>query len=354
MVKEAKTTWVHSIWEAKAACSTAIRDVEAWRASQAKLLQREHGKTSCRTWRCKPSRRRAEVKSTSSLPTRLLYMLAQQSSRVLWWPPTTSYWGRHLCLTHLSYHKGLLQWRNSPLWQVPLHQFPSSLLGPKDDTLPQIPWRACLWAEAHQRWLQKNPQFQVTRDPTLEQSTQAKQHKGIGQDSNLVKEAREEFFLKHPYNFVTEGTCDLLGIFRQMTTSANLLDTSIYEIQASWTGPDELKQANYAVSSLPKGLKFLHVVPPYESPKVIVLMGIHDPDALCCFSSISHCPWCGKKARTEGTVVNHLWMVHYRLGLVCNKCHDCPSIMSDTLHHHGWQDCWQPREKNPNESVSSE
>ena len=47
-----------------------------------------------------------------------------------------------------------------------------------------------------------------------------------------------------------------------MATSANLLGTSIHEIQASWTGPKELKQANYALQSLPKGLKFLHVVPP--------------------------------------------------------------------------------------------
>ena len=139
-----------------------------------------------------------------------------------------------------------------------------------------------------------------------------------------------------------------------MATSAELLGTSIYEIQASWMGPDELKQANYTLRSLPKGLKFLHVVPPSESPKVMGLMGIHDPDTLRHFSGITHCPWCGKEGQNEGTVVNHLWMVHYRLGLVCNKCHDCPSTMANTLCHHGQQDCCQPREKNPNESVLSE
>ena len=37
-------TQAHTIQEAKAACSTAIRDAEVWRASQAKLVQREHGK----------------------------------------------------------------------------------------------------------------------------------------------------------------------------------------------------------------------------------------------------------------------------------------------------------------------
>ena len=47
-----------------------------------------------------------------------------------------------------------------------------------------------------------------------------------------------------------------------MATSAKLLGTTIYEIQAVWTGPDVLRQANYALRSLPKGLKFLCAVPP--------------------------------------------------------------------------------------------
>ena len=122
-----------------------------------------------------------------------------------------------------------------------------------------------------------------------------------------------------------EGTHDLSEIFKQMATSAKLLGTSIHEIQASWMGPEELKQANYALRSLPKGLKFLCAVPPSESPKVMGLVGIHNPDALCHFSGITHCPWCGKEGQNEGTMVNHLWMVHYRLGLVCNRCHDYPS-----------------------------
>ena len=49
-----------------------------------------------------------------------------------------------------------------------------------------------------------------------------------------------------------------------MAMSADLLGTSIYEIQVSWMGPDKLKQVNYALQSLPKGLKFLHAVPPPE------------------------------------------------------------------------------------------
>ena len=69
----------------------------------------------------------------------------------------------------------------------------------------------------------------------------------FGQDSDLVKEARRKFFLKHSYNFTRDGTCNLSEIFKQMATSAELLGTSIHEIQASWTGPDKLKQANYAL-----------------------------------------------------------------------------------------------------------
>ena len=64
------------------------------------------------------------------------------------------------------------------------------------------------------------------------------------------------------------------------------------------------------------------------------LVGIHDPDTLHHFNGLTHCPWCGKEGHNEGTVVNHLWMVHYRLGLVCDKCNDCPSTSSDTLCHH--------------------
>ena len=178
--------------------------------------------------------------------------------------------------------------------------------------------------------------------------------KAFGWDSDLVKEARRELFSKHSYNFTTEGTCNLSEVFKQMAMSADLLGTSIHEIQASWTGPNELKQMNYALRSLPKDLKFLCVVPPYESPKVMGLVGIHNPDALPCFSGITHCPWCGKEGQNKGTVVNHLQTVHYTLGLVCNRCHDCPSTMSETLWCHGWQDCCQPRENNPNKSVLSE
>ena len=129
----------------------------------------------------------------------------------------------------------------------------------------------------------------------------------------MVREARREFFSKHSYNFTTDGTSNHSGIFRWLSVSANLLGTSIHEIQMSWTGPKELKQANCALQSLPKDLKFLCMVPPSESPKVMGLTGIHDPDTLCHFGDITYCLWCGKEGQNEGTMVNHLWTMHYRL-----------------------------------------
>ena len=143
------------------------------------------------------------------------------------------------------------------------------------------------------------------------------------------------------------STHDLSEIFRHMAKSPNLLGLSIYEIQEVWKGPDELQQANYTLRALPKGLKFLWVVPPSESPKVMGLVGIHDPDALCHFNSLTHCPWCGKESQNEGTVVNHLCMVHYRLGVVCDKSYNYPFTSSDILCCHGRLNCPPSGEGDP-------
>ena len=158
-------------------------------------------------------------------------------------------------------------------------------------------------------------------------------------DSNIVVEARLHFFSKHSYNFIEDGNCNLSGIFKKLAVSAGLLGTDIHEIQTSWTGPEELKQANYTLQSLPKGLEFLRVVPTSESPKVMGLVGIHDQDALQHFAGFAYCPWCWKEGQNEGTVVSHLRTTHYRLGLVCDKCPSCLTTTCDTLCHHGCHNC---------------
>ena len=155
-------------------------------------------------------------------------------------------------------------------------------------------------------------------------------------DTSLVREIREEYFKRHSPNFTTENTCDLSDVVWHMTKNAKLFGLAIYEIKEVWKGPDELRQANYALRTLLKGLKFLRAVPPSESPKVMGLMGIHDPDALYHFKRMTHCPWCRKEGQNEGTIINHLQTVHYRLSLLCKKCYSYPSTSLDTLCHHGW------------------
>ena len=70
---------------------------------------------------------------------------------------------------------------------------------------------------------------------------------------------------------------------------------------------------------------------------------VHHPDALHCITGFTFCPWCGKEGQNKGTVVNDLWTMHYKLGLVCNWCLHFPSITSEAIQHHSWG-CKQPRE----------
>ena len=338
----------------KATCSMALRDAETQRASQAELLQREHGKVmqDLEVQAIQEEGRNQANFLSACLAT--LYASPAELKGML----IASY---HILLgqTPMS-HPFALSRRTSPVEEqstptapptpVPKQSSRPKRWHPSPDPVESTPLGRTMSKTMSEgppssKWWEIPPWNKVLKPGCAE---------AFSQDSDLVKEVWKEFFSKHSYNFVTEGTCNLSEVFRQIATSTELLGTSIYEIQASWTGLDELRQANYALRSLPKGLKILHVVPPSESPKFIGLVGIHDLEALHRFSSITHCPWCGKEGQNEGTVVNHLWMVHYRLGLVCNKCHNCPSTTSNTLRCHGQQNCQQPGEKNPNELVLSE
>ena len=74
-------------------------------------------------------------------------------------------------------------------------------------------------------------------------------------DSSIIKETRSHFFSNHSYDFINDGTHDLSDIFKELARTAILLGKAIYETQLSWTRPEELKQANYALWSLPTGVK---------------------------------------------------------------------------------------------------
>ena len=161
----------------------------------------------------------------------------------------------------------------------------------------------------------------------------------FSQDSDPVKEARAHYFATHSWDWAHSNLEDLSNIFRELAQEAGLLGESIFEIQWSWEGPEHLKQANYVFHSQPKGLRFLRAVSAKESPKEMGLKGIHNPEALQHFVGYTYCPWCGKYRQNKGTIVNHLRMVHYKLGLICDWCFGCPTTMSDTLCQHGHITC---------------
>ena len=138
----------------------------------------------------------------------------------------------------------------------------------------------------------------------------------FSRDSDPVKEARACYFAIHSWDWTHSNMEDLSDIFKGLTQEAGLLGESIFKLQQSWEGPEHLKQANYVFQSQPKGLKFLRVVSTKESPKEMGLKGIHEPEALQHFARYTYCPWCGKYRQNEGTIVNHLRMAHYKLGLI--------------------------------------
>ena len=158
-------------------------------------------------------------------------------------------------------------------------------------------------------------------------------------DSELMKEARTCYFATHLWDWMHDNMADLSNVFRELAQGTGLLGKSIHEIQVSWTGLPHLRHANFVLQSLPKGLKFLRAVSAKESPKVMGLEGIHDPNALWHLARYTYCPWCRKDGQIEGTIVNHLRTIHYKLGLVCNQCYCCPTVTSDTLCQHGCHTC---------------
>ena len=58
-----------------------------------------------------------------------------------------------------------------------------------------------------------------------------------------------------------------MDVLWNMVESASLLGSVIYEIQETWTWRCGLEYANYALKTLPKGLKFFHLVSPSESQR---------------------------------------------------------------------------------------
>ena len=154
---------------------------------------------------------------------------------------------------------------------------------------------------------------------------------------------REEHYKTNHPHFDCKTSHDLTNIFQNMITSASLLGSQIYKIQESWEGQSELQYANNALKAVPQRLQFFCAVSSSESPNVMGLACIHNPDALHCFNGMTFCPWCRKEGQNKGTIGNHLQMTHYKLGLVCGTCFHCPSVTSEAIWHHGWKSCQHPQ-----------
>ena len=142
----------------------AIRAVKAQKASQAELLQKEHGNIMQNLERQviqQEVRSQVDFLSTCQA-TMCTSPIALKNALV------TSY---HILLGQIPPSPPFIlfqrasQWRNSQLQLLLPHQCPNSLLSPNDDALPQIPWRACLWVEQLQRQPQEEPSASSSEKP---------------------------------------------------------------------------------------------------------------------------------------------------------------------------------------------
>ena len=155
---------------------------------------------------------------------------------------------------------------------------------------------------------------------------------------------REEHYKTNCPHFNCKTSHSLMNVFSEhdhicwSTRFPNLWDSGVLG------GVEcELWYANNALRALPKRLQFFHAVSPSESPKVMGLAGVHNPDALCHFNSMTFYPCCRKEGQNEVVIVNHLRMTHYKLGLVCGTCFHCPSVTSKANQCHGHKSCQHPQ-----------
>ena len=65
-----------------------------------------------------------------------------------------------------------------------------------------------------------------------------------------------------------------------MTTSTNLLNTEVYEVQETWGSQKDLRAANELARASLKDIYFFQIILPMELPKIMDLKGIHSTKAL--------------------------------------------------------------------------
>ena len=263
-VKEAKTTRGCLVQEAEATCSKAICEAEAWKISQATMLHKEHGKYM---WGLEEQ---AVVEESGSHNDFLsaCQVILYSSPPLLKGALTASY---HILLGQTSLLPPLiLPQRASPMEKQPTAAgsptpMPKQCPRPKRwHPLPDPVESTPIGGATPKATLGGPFSPQKQEIPSCFKTLKPNRAEAFSWESNMVKEARREYFTKHSYDFTSDGNHNLSGMFKCLATSAGLLGTSIYETQWPWTGPEELKQANYILLSLPKGLKFLWAVPPHN------------------------------------------------------------------------------------------
>ena len=197
MVKEAKTIWAHSIEEAKAACSMAIKDAEIQRASQARLLQREHGKV---IWDLEVQVIQEEGRSQAYLLSACqatLYASPAEIKGML----VASY---HVLLGQTPpSHPFILSQRTSPVEEqstpaappmpVPKQSARPKRWHPSPDPVESMP----LGRTTSMTTLKGPPSSKGQEILPWNKVLKPSHAEAFSRDSDLVKEARKEFFSKH-------------------------------------------------------------------------------------------------------------------------------------------------------------
>ena len=355
-IKEAKAHCVQSIKEAEAHCSLTIWEVGSRGVTQACSIQQSHTEDIQHLKEESLKEERKDQLNFVSAFQATLKACPPESCGVLIAP-------YHLLLGHMPMSNLFtIPPGASPSQQGSVPGVPSPSAPTAPGPLPRPKWQhhlpelpgSSLPSKTMSKVIPKGPPCPKWGEVMpLYKALMRSHQEAFSWDSHFVRKAREEYYKDHCLSFDSETSCDLAEVFRHMIETTGLLSSAIYEIQEALTGQEELQHANYALRTLPKGLRFFHAVSPSESPKVMGLMGIHHPDTLCCFNGVTHCPWCGKGGQNEGTIINHLRMVHYKLGLVSKKCFCCLSIMLEAIWHHGWKNCQPSVEGGSNELSSS-
>ena len=260
-IKEAKATCTCSIQEAKTLCSKTIRDAEAWGASQADSLHQTHAKSIQHL-----EEQAIQEESKSQLDFLFACQAAIQASPLeLHGMLVASY---HVLMGQAPMsHPFSLPQGSSSTEQVSAPVAPSPLVPgwsprpkqqhPSPDPVDILPPGRTM-SKAIPEGLPSSKQQELPPLHKVLMQSHQKQ-KVFSWDTSLVREVREEYFKKHFANFTIGNTHGLSDVFWCMAQTAKLLGSAIYEIKEVWAGPYELWQANYALRTLLKGLRFLRV-----------------------------------------------------------------------------------------------